>query len=172
MLDRELEQTLNNLFAEAREQRHEFMTIEHLLFALLNNDSATTVLKACGANLNGLHSDLIKFIQENLRIMQIIENFYDPYAWNKIEEAFLKNRANPWGHQVGVSLNRDYKGKTPKQLRAKLIEAIESSTLVEFTFRDDDSTERNYYVDITSATGMEATGYDERGSSTIMLVEP
>ena len=73
MLDRELEQTLNNLFAEAREQRHEFMTIEHLLFALLNNDSATTVLKACGANLNGLHSDLIKFIQENSTIINDID---------------------------------------------------------------------------------------------------
>jgi len=65
MLDKELERTLNNLFAEAREQRYEFMTIEHLLFALLNNDSASTVLKACGANLNSLHSDLIKFIEEN-----------------------------------------------------------------------------------------------------------
>ena len=42
-----------------------FMTIEHLLFALLNNDSASTVLKACGANLNSLHGDLIKFIEEN-----------------------------------------------------------------------------------------------------------
>ena len=73
MLDRELEQTLNNLFAEAREQRHEFMTIEHLLFALLNNDSATSVLKACGANLNGLHSDLIKFIQENSTIINDID---------------------------------------------------------------------------------------------------
>ena len=73
MLDRELEQTLNNLFAEAREQRHEFMTIEHLLFALLNNDSATTVLKACGANLNGLHSDLMKFIQENSTIINDID---------------------------------------------------------------------------------------------------
>ena len=65
MLDKELERTLNNLFAEAREQRYEFMTIEHLLFALLNNDSASTVLKACGANLNSLHGDLIKFIEEN-----------------------------------------------------------------------------------------------------------
>jgi len=73
MLDRELEQTLNNLFAETREQRHEFMTIEHLLFALLNNDSATSVLKACGANLNGLHSDLIKFIQENSTIINDID---------------------------------------------------------------------------------------------------
>ena len=73
MLDKELERTLNNLFAEAREQRHEFMTIEHLLFALLNNDSATTVLKACGANLNGLHSDLIKFIRENSTIIHDID---------------------------------------------------------------------------------------------------
>ncbi len=73
MLDKELERTLNNLFAEVREQRHEFMTIEHLLFALLNNNSATTVLKACGANLNGLHSDLIKFIRENSTIIHDID---------------------------------------------------------------------------------------------------
>ena len=65
MLDKELEQTLNDAFREAREQRHEFMTVEHLLLALLDNPSATRVLKACGANLNSLHSDLIKFIQEN-----------------------------------------------------------------------------------------------------------
>ena len=86
-------------------------------------------------------------------------------VWRKKLEA-------KWGHQVSVSLHRDYKGKTPKQLREKLIEAIESTTLVEFTFRDDDSTNRNYYVDVSSATGLESTGYDERGSTTIMLVEP
>ena len=73
MLDKKLEQTLNNLFAEAREQRYEFMTIEHLLFALLNNDSASAVLKACGANLNSLHSDLIKFIEENSTIIKDID---------------------------------------------------------------------------------------------------
>ncbi|MEQ8937126.1 MAG: Clp protease N-terminal domain-containing protein, partial [Gammaproteobacteria bacterium] len=65
MLDKELEQTLNDAFREAREQRHEFMTVEHLLLALLDNPSASRVLKACGANLNSLHSDLVKFIQEN-----------------------------------------------------------------------------------------------------------
>jgi ATP-dependent Clp protease ATP-binding subunit ClpA len=70
MLDKELEQTLNNAFREAREQRHEFMTVEHLLLALLDNPSATSVLKACGANLNSLHSDLIKFIQENSPIIE------------------------------------------------------------------------------------------------------
>lgn len=70
MLDKELEQTLNNAFREAREQRHEFMTVEHLLLALLDNQSATNVLKACGANLNSLHSDLITFIQENSPIIE------------------------------------------------------------------------------------------------------
>ena len=73
MLDKELEQTLNSLFAEAREQRYEFMTIEHLLFALLNNNSATVVLSACGANLNSLHDDLIKFIQKNSTIINDID---------------------------------------------------------------------------------------------------
>ena len=73
-----------------------------------------------------------------------------------------------WGHQVAVSLNRDYKGNSPKQLREKLISAIESTTLVEFTFRDDDGGDRNYYVDIASASGLESTGYDERGSSTVI----
>jgi ATP-dependent Clp protease ATP-binding subunit ClpA len=70
MLDKELELTLNNAFREARELRHEFMTVEHLLLALLDNPSATRVLDACGANLNSLHSDLIRFIQENSPIIE------------------------------------------------------------------------------------------------------
>ncbi len=77
-----------------------------------------------------------------------------------------------YGHSVEVSLNKTYKGKTPKQLRAALVSAIESNTLNEFTFRDDAGGTRNYYVDVTSATGVEYTGYDERGSSRITLVEP
>ncbi|MFT5352045.1 MAG: ATP-dependent Clp protease ATP-binding subunit ClpA, partial [Gammaproteobacteria bacterium] len=65
MLDKELEQTLNDSFRKTREQRHEFMTVEHLLLALLENQSASRVLHACGANLNALHTDLSKFIEEN-----------------------------------------------------------------------------------------------------------
>lgn len=65
MLDKELEQTLNDSFRKTREQRHEFMTVEHLLLALLENQSATKVLRACGANLNALHAELSRFIEEN-----------------------------------------------------------------------------------------------------------
>jgi hypothetical protein len=77
-----------------------------------------------------------------------------------------------WGHQVQVDINKEYKGKSPKDLRAALLSAIESTTLVEFTFRDDTGEGRNYYVDVASATGLEYSGYDERGVSTISLVEP
>src|SRR3989304_1854084 len=65
MLDKELEQTLNEALRKTREKRHEFMTVEHLLLALLDNSSAARVLRACGADLNSLHNDLIKFIAEN-----------------------------------------------------------------------------------------------------------
>lgn len=65
MLDKNLEVTLNNVFNEARDQRHEYVTVEHLLLALLDNISAAQVLRACGANLNELHSELSKFIQDN-----------------------------------------------------------------------------------------------------------
>jgi len=77
-----------------------------------------------------------------------------------------------YGHSVEVNINKTYKGKSPKQLRAALVAAIESNTLNEFTFRDDSGGTRNYYVDVTSATGVEYTGYDERGTSRITLVEP
>jgi ATP-dependent Clp protease ATP-binding subunit ClpA len=49
MLSKELEQTLNDAFRSARSRRHEFMTVEHLLLALLDNNDAIRVLKACGA---------------------------------------------------------------------------------------------------------------------------
>jgi hypothetical protein len=77
-----------------------------------------------------------------------------------------------WGHQVQVDLNKPYNGKDPRGLRKALVSAIESNTLSEFTFRDDAGGTRNYYVDVTSATGIEYSGYDERGLTTISLVEP
>ena len=77
-----------------------------------------------------------------------------------------------WGHTVEVDLNNTYKGKEPKDLRTALVSAIESTTLVEFTYRDDSGGTRNYYVDVTAAVGMEYTGRDERGTTQISVVEP
>ncbi|WP_374378366.1 ATP-dependent Clp protease ATP-binding subunit ClpA [Pseudomonas fluvialis] len=62
MLNRELEVTLNLAFKAARAKRHEFMTVEHLLLALLDNDAAMHVLRACGVNLERLRRELQEFI--------------------------------------------------------------------------------------------------------------
>ena len=77
-----------------------------------------------------------------------------------------------WGHQVHINLNQEYRGRNSQELRSALVTAIEKTTLSEFTFRDDAGGTRNYYVDVRAATGIEYTGYDERGSTSITLVEP
>jgi ATP-dependent Clp protease ATP-binding subunit ClpA len=66
MLSRELEVTLNLAFKTARDKRHEFMTVEHLLLALLDDASATSVLRACGADLDVLRQDLTEFIDSTM----------------------------------------------------------------------------------------------------------
>ena len=64
MLSKDLEVTLNHAFRDARNKRHEYMTVEHLLLALLDNDSAAGVLKACGTNLGDLRAELLCFVNE------------------------------------------------------------------------------------------------------------
>jgi len=62
MLSKDLEVTLNLAFKGARSKRHEFMTVEHLLLALIDNESAAGVLRACGTNLHNLRKELIEFV--------------------------------------------------------------------------------------------------------------
>lgn len=62
MLNKDLELTLNLAFRFARERRHEYMTVEHLLLALLDNPSAGDALKSCGANIERLRTELSNFI--------------------------------------------------------------------------------------------------------------
>ncbi|MEK8027936.1 MAG: ATP-dependent Clp protease [Pseudomonadota bacterium] len=65
MIAQELEVSLHMAFVDARQQRHEFITVEHLLLALLDNPSASEVLKACAANIDDLRKSLTTFIKEN-----------------------------------------------------------------------------------------------------------
>ncbi len=69
MLSKELEFTLNLAFKEARDKRHEFMTVEHLLHALLGNPSAVEVLRACGAEIDKLMQDLTRFLDETTPLL-------------------------------------------------------------------------------------------------------
>lgn len=73
MLNKDLELTLNAAFREARTRRHEFMTVEHLLLALLDNPSAGEALNACGVNLSGLKTELLEFIDETTPVIPDLE---------------------------------------------------------------------------------------------------
>ena len=64
MLNKELELSLNGAFARARDKRHEFMTVEHLLLALLDNDAAREALLACQADIDALSNELDIFIDQ------------------------------------------------------------------------------------------------------------
>src|SRR5436190_1605021 len=69
MFSKDLEQTIGQCYKEARERRHEFMTVEHLLLALLDNPSAAQVLKVCGADVPKLSADLRAIIRETVPVL-------------------------------------------------------------------------------------------------------
>ena len=74
MLSKELEFTLNLAFKEAREKRHEFMTVEHLMLSLLDNSTAAEVLKSCGADLDKLKKELSGFLDETTPLLPQNDN--------------------------------------------------------------------------------------------------
>ncbi len=66
MFSKDLEHTIGQCYKQAREARHEFMTVEHLLLALLDNPSAQAVLKACGADAERLRHELEQAIEASV----------------------------------------------------------------------------------------------------------
>ncbi|SIN93450.1 ATP-dependent Clp protease ATP-binding subunit ClpA [Salinivibrio sp. ES.052] len=71
MLNKELEASLNGAFARAREKRHEFMTVEHLLLALIENTAANDALTACRADLEALRKELDAFIEQTTPLIPV-----------------------------------------------------------------------------------------------------
>ncbi|WP_411726450.1 ATP-dependent Clp protease ATP-binding subunit ClpA [Methyloglobulus sp.] len=69
MLSKELEVTLNNAFKNAHDKRHEFITVEHLLLALLDNASAGAVMVACSCDMKSLRGQLTQFIDETISLI-------------------------------------------------------------------------------------------------------
>ncbi len=69
MLNKELEITLNNAFKSAHDKRHEFITVEHLLLALLDNSASATVLRACKCDISLIREQLTKFINETISLL-------------------------------------------------------------------------------------------------------
>ncbi len=73
MLNKELEKSINQAFKSAREARHEFMTVEHLLLALIDNHSARDALLACGAEVDQLRRELTVFLEQTTPLIPLEE---------------------------------------------------------------------------------------------------
>jgi ATP-dependent Clp protease ATP-binding subunit ClpA len=69
MFSKELEVSISQAYQEARSARHEFLTVEHLLLALLDNGSALSILSACGVNIIGLEAELRKALQDTVPVL-------------------------------------------------------------------------------------------------------
>ncbi len=74
MLNKELEQSLNKAFHEANEKRHEFITVEHLLLMLTDNDAASAVLEACGGDVPTIKKELEIFVDQNTPLLMADED--------------------------------------------------------------------------------------------------
>ena len=91
---------------------------------------------------------------------------------NYLSLAYIKMLDDRWGWEVDVDANRGHRDQTAMQLMAALRTAIENNNLIEFTFRDDSSNSRNYWVKVLEASMVERTGHDERGLVHLKLIEP
>jgi ATP-dependent Clp protease ATP-binding subunit ClpA len=69
MFSKELELSISQAYHTARSKRHEFLTVEHLLLALLDNDSAREVLQACGVDIQLLGHELGQVLDESIPVL-------------------------------------------------------------------------------------------------------
>jgi hypothetical protein len=89
----------------------------------------------------------------------------------------IRKKSPPkYSFRVNLDLSQTHKDSTPKQLRAALLTALEASTFVLFSYRNDDGAnfgvgDRRFYVDLQSVDNLEETGEDERGTSQVLMVE-
>jgi ATP-dependent Clp protease ATP-binding subunit ClpA len=74
MFSKELELSISQAYQEARERRHEFLTVEHMLLALLDNGSALSILSACGADVAGLERELRKVLEDTVPLLPDDDN--------------------------------------------------------------------------------------------------
>ena len=92
MLSRNLEKSLHRALAQANERNHEFATLEHLLFALLDDEDATKVLKACDVDMDALRLQVLNYIDEDLSSLVVLDPEEDAKPKKK-PSAYMPNWA-------------------------------------------------------------------------------
>ena len=83
---------------------------------------------------------------------------------------YIKRPTASYGWSVSLDLNSSYLGRTPLEQQADIRNAIQNRVLMDFSFRDDTSNDRNYWVLVKSPQGIEQTGHNEKGSWLLQLI--
>ncbi|NDJ58296.1 ATP-dependent Clp protease ATP-binding subunit ClpA [Enterobacteriaceae bacterium 4M9] len=147
MLNQELELSLNMAFARAREHRHEFMTVEHLLLALLSNPSAREALEACSVDLVALRQELEAFIEQTTPVLPQSEEERDTQPTLSFQRVLQRavfhvqssGRSEVSGANVLVAIFSEQESQAAYLLRKHEVSRLDVVNFISHGTRKDDS---------------------------------
>ncbi|HEY2454006.1 MAG TPA: ATP-dependent Clp protease ATP-binding subunit ClpA [Scandinavium sp.] len=149
MLNQELELSLNMAFARAREHRHEFMTVEHLLLALLSNPSAREALEACSVDLVALRQELEAFIEQTTPVLPASEEERDTQPTLSFQRVLQRavfhvqssGRSEVTGANVLVAIFSEQESQAAYLLRKHEVSRLDVVNFISHGTRKDEPTQ-------------------------------
>ncbi|HEX4501201.1 MAG TPA: ATP-dependent Clp protease ATP-binding subunit ClpA [Scandinavium sp.] len=149
MLNQELELSLNMAFARAREHRHEFMTVEHLLLALLSNPSAREALEACSVDLVALRQELEAFIEQTTPVLPVSEEERDTQPTLSFQRVLQRavfhvqssGRSEVTGANVLVAIFSEQESQAAYLLRKHEVSRLDVVNFISHGTRKDEPTQ-------------------------------
>ncbi|RWR02042.1 Clp protease ClpX [[Pantoea] beijingensis] len=149
MLNQELELSLNMAFARAREHRHEFMTVEHLLLALLSNPSAREALEACTVDIVALRQELEAFIEQTTPVLPASEEERDTQPTLSFQRVLQRavfhvqssGRSEVSGANVLVAIFSEQESQAAYLLRKHEVSRLDVVNFISHGTRKDESSQ-------------------------------
>ncbi|WP_341515609.1 ATP-dependent Clp protease ATP-binding subunit ClpA [Salmonella enterica] len=168
MLNQELELSLNMAFARAREHRHEFMTVEHLLLALLSNPSAREALEACSMDLVALRQELEAFIEQTTPVLPASEEERDTQPTLSFQRVLQRavfhvqssGRSEVTGANVLVAIFSEQESQAAYLLRKHEVSRLDIVNFISHGTRKDEPSQSSDLGN--QPTGDEQAGGEER----------
>lgn len=168
MLNQELELSLNMAFARAREHRHEFMTVEHLLLALLGNPSAREALEACRVDIVVLRQELEAFIEQTTPVLPATEEERDTQPTLSFQRVLQRavfhvqssGRSEVFGANVLVAIFSEQESQAAYLLRKHEVSRLDVVNFISHGTRKDESGQPQNNVE--SPVNEEQAGGEER----------
>lgn len=170
MLNQELELSLNMAFARAREHRHEFMTVEHLLLALLSNPSAREALEACSVDLVALRQELEAFIEQTTPVLPMSEEERDTQPTLSFQRVLQRavfhvqssGRSEVTGANVLVAIFSEQESQAAYLLRKHEISRLDVVNFISHGTRKDEPGQSPDASNSASNTNEEQAGGEDR----------